>query len=89
MSWMGGNDSSGLGMVSPAEFVPLAEESGLIIEIGAWVLREACAQARAWHDAGHQLFSMSVNVSSRQFKDGAFLNTVQSTLLNTGSTRSC
>ena len=72
------------GMVSPAEFIPLAEESGLIIEIGEWVLREACAQARAWHDAGHQLFSMSVNVSSRQFKDGAFLNIVQSTLLKSG-----
>jgi EAL domain-containing protein (putative c-di-GMP-specific phosphodiesterase class I) len=72
------------GMVSPAEFIPLAEESGLIIEIGEWVLRKACAQARAWHDAGHQLFSMSVNVSSRQFKDGAFMNIVQSALLNSG-----
>jgi diguanylate cyclase (GGDEF)-like protein len=72
------------GMVGPSEFIPLAEESGLIIEIGEWVLREACAQARAWHDAGHQLFSMSVNVSSRQFKDGAFLDTVESALLDTG-----
>jgi len=72
------------GMVSPVEFIPLAEESGLIIEIGGWVLREACSQARAWHDAGHRLFSMSVNVSSRQFKDGAFLSTVQSALLGTG-----
>jgi diguanylate cyclase (GGDEF)-like protein len=72
------------GIVSPVEFIPLAEESGLIIEIGEWVLREACAQARSWHDAGHQLFSMSVNVSSRQFKDGAFLDMVQSSLLETG-----
>jgi diguanylate cyclase (GGDEF)-like protein len=72
------------GMVGPSEFIPLAEESGLIIEIGEWVLREACAQARAWNDAGHQLFSMSVNVSSRQFKDGAFLDTVESALLDTG-----
>jgi diguanylate cyclase (GGDEF)-like protein len=72
------------GIVSPVEFIPLAEESGHIIEIGGWVLREACAQARAWHDAGHRLFSMSVNVSSRQFKDGAFLSTVQSALLDTG-----
>jgi len=72
------------GVVSPVEFVPLAEESGLIIEIGEWVLREACKQARAWHDAGHQLFSISVNVSSRQFKDGAFLGTVQRALLDTG-----
>jgi EAL domain-containing protein (putative c-di-GMP-specific phosphodiesterase class I) len=71
------------GMVSPAEFIPLAEESGLIIEIGEWVLREACAQARAWHDGGHQLFSMSVNVSSRQFKDGAFLDTVRRALSDT------
>jgi len=68
------------GIVSPADFVPLAEESGVIIEIGEWVLHEACAQARAWHDAGHRLFSMSVNVSSRQFKDGAFLETVKRSL---------
>jgi diguanylate cyclase (GGDEF)-like protein len=72
------------GVVSPVEFVPLAEESGLIIEIGEWVLREACKQAKAWHDAGHQLFTISVNVSSRQFKDGAFLGTVQRALLDTG-----
>ena len=72
------------GMVSPAEFIPLAEESGLIIAIGEWVLREACAQAKAWHDSGHQLFSISVNVSSRQFKDGAFLDTVRRALSDTG-----
>jgi diguanylate cyclase (GGDEF)-like protein len=72
------------GIVSPSEFIPLAEESGLIIEIGEWVLREACAQAKAWHDGGHQLFSMSVNVSSRQFKDGAFLDTVRRALSDTG-----
>jgi diguanylate cyclase (GGDEF)-like protein len=72
------------GMVPPSEFIPLAEESGLIMEIGEWVLREACAQARAWHDCGHQLFSMAVNVSSRQFKDGAFLDTVRRALSDTG-----
>jgi diguanylate cyclase (GGDEF)-like protein len=72
------------GMVSPTEFIPLAEESNLIIEIGEWVLREACAQARAWHDSGHQLFSMAVNVSSRQFKDGSFLDTVERVLSDTG-----
>ncbi len=72
------------GVVSPTDFIPLAEESGVIIEIGEWVLREACAQARAWYDAGHQLFSMSVNVSSRQFKDGAFLDTVRRSLVETG-----
>jgi diguanylate cyclase (GGDEF)-like protein len=72
------------GVVSPTEFIPLAEESGLIIEIGEWVLREACKQARAWHDAGHRLFSISVNVSSRQFKDGAFFSTVQRALSDTG-----
>jgi diguanylate cyclase (GGDEF)-like protein len=72
------------GMVSPSEFIPLAEESGLIIEIGEWVLREACTQARAWHDSGHQIFSMSVNVSGRQFKDGGFLDTVGRVLSDTG-----
>ncbi len=56
------------GMVSPARFIPVAEESGLIIEIGEWVLREACRQLRAWQDAGHTSLVMAVNMSALQFR---------------------
>jgi diguanylate cyclase (GGDEF)-like protein len=55
------------GVVSPAQFIPLAEETGLIVPIGRWVLIEACRQNKIWHDQYHQPFVMSVNVSSRQF----------------------
>ncbi len=56
-----------LGMISPAEFIPLAEESGLIVPIGAWVLETACRQAHAWREAGFPDLVMSVNLSMRQF----------------------
>ena len=57
-----------LGMVSPARFIPVAEETGLIIPIGEWVLRTACAQAKAWHDSGHIKLCVAVNMSAKQFQ---------------------
>jgi diguanylate cyclase (GGDEF)-like protein len=57
------------GVVSPARFIPLAEESGLIVQIGEWVLRSACAQNQAWRDMGLPHITMSVNVSPRQFEE--------------------
>ncbi len=57
-----------LGQVSPAEFIPVAEDSGLILQIGAWVLREAVQQARRWLDAGHPPMVMAVNLSAVQFR---------------------
>jgi diguanylate cyclase (GGDEF)-like protein/PAS domain S-box-containing protein len=57
-----------LGIVSPADFIPLAEETGLILPIGEWVFRTACAQAKAWRDAGHGPLVMAVNLSGRQFR---------------------
>ncbi|MFA5241590.1 MAG: EAL domain-containing protein [Sulfuricella sp.] len=58
-----------LGMISPAHFIPLAEDTGLIIPIGAWVLHTACKQTRAWHDAGLPPIRVAVNISGRQFRE--------------------
>ena len=64
------------GSVSPEEFIPLAEQSGLITEIGDWVLREACAQVRRWADAGAPNWQVAVNVSGVQFRDGSLVSRV-------------
>ncbi len=62
-----------LGSVSPGQFIPVAEDCGLILPIGAWVLREACAQASAWVNAGLPRMTMAVNVSASQFRNEGFL----------------
>jgi diguanylate cyclase (GGDEF)-like protein/PAS domain S-box-containing protein len=72
------------GMLSPAQFIPIAEDSGLILAIGAWVLREACTQARAWADAGLPATRMAVNVSSMEFRDENFLSNLSDILSETG-----
>ena len=56
------------GLVSPAEFIPLAEETGLIIPLGDWVLQAACAQFREWIGAGLPPFCLSINLSGRQLQ---------------------
>ncbi len=58
-----------LGWISPARFIPLAEENGLILQIGAWVLKTACAQNRAWQKQGLRRLRVAVNLSARQFSD--------------------
>jgi diguanylate cyclase (GGDEF)-like protein len=73
-----------LGLVSPAKFIPLAEDVGLIDEIGPWVLRQACEQLAAWQAAGHAIGTVSVNVSGRQFKSDNLIAQVQHTLESTG-----
>jgi EAL domain-containing protein (putative c-di-GMP-specific phosphodiesterase class I) len=73
-----------LGVVSPARFIPVAEESGLIVPIGEWVLREACRQAMAWRDAGLPELSMAVNLSAVQFKRGDVDRSVMQALEQTG-----
>jgi diguanylate cyclase (GGDEF)-like protein/PAS domain S-box-containing protein len=72
------------GPISPAQFIPIAEDCGLIRPIGNWILREACRQARAWLDAGLPLASMAVNISAVQFRNENFLQGVFSTLEETG-----
>src|SRR5450755_1143990 len=64
------------GFVSPDEFIPLAEQSGLIVEIGDWVLREASAQVRRWRDAGAPDWQVAVHVSGVQFRDGSLVSRV-------------
>jgi diguanylate cyclase (GGDEF)-like protein len=69
-----------LGFLMPNEFLPLAEESGWIVSLGAWVLREACQQAAAWHERGHPGLRISVNVASRQLREPGFQNLVRAVL---------
>jgi diguanylate cyclase (GGDEF)-like protein/PAS domain S-box-containing protein len=73
-----------LGSVPPGQFVPVAEDCGLIVPIGAWVLREACTQAKAWADAGLPLMTMAVNVSAMQFRSETFLDGLFAILSETG-----
>jgi diguanylate cyclase (GGDEF)-like protein/PAS domain S-box-containing protein len=72
------------GNVPPLNFIRIAEDSGLILPIGAWVLREACAQARAWIDQGLPPTTMAVNVSAAQFRDEHFLEGIFAALNETG-----
>jgi len=73
-----------LGPISPAEFIPIAEESGLILTIGDWVLRTACAQCKAWHEGGIALGRVAVNVSVHQFAQDGFPARVAAILAETG-----
>ncbi len=72
------------GMISPADFIPVAEESGLILPIGHWVLLEACKQAKAWLDSGADMGDMAVNISAHQFKQPEFPASVRRILEETG-----
>ncbi|MBI2241071.1 MAG: EAL domain-containing protein [Magnetospirillum gryphiswaldense] len=72
------------GMVNPGEFIPVAEETGLIEQIGTWVLRRSCQQLREWQDQNLSTVKVSVNVSARQFKSRALLDIVTGVLAETG-----
>lgn len=72
-----------LGLVPPADFIPLAEDTGLILPIGAWVLRTACAQTRLWQITGSPQMRIAVNVSARQFHDENLLEMVVQALAET------
>jgi diguanylate cyclase (GGDEF)-like protein len=68
------------GLLEPAQFVPIAEDSGLILPIGRWVLREACLQSRAWQDAGLPPIPIAVNTSALEFRAGDFVEYLRATL---------
>ena len=72
------------GMVSPDQFIPLAEETKAIILIGEWVLQTACQQLKTWHDAGYENLYMSVNVSTRQFREPNFVDLVERVVDSSG-----
>ena len=73
-----------LGNVSPARFIPVAEETRLIVPIGTWALREACLQLRKWQEAGHPKVHMAVNISALQFARDDFADTVASIITDCG-----
>lgn len=72
------------GYIPPNSFIPIAEENGFIVELGEWVLREACKANKRWQDAGHPKLPVSVNVSAVQFRHPQFLRTVEQVLNETG-----
>ncbi|OGT89486.1 MAG: hypothetical protein A2514_04725 [Gammaproteobacteria bacterium RIFOXYD12_FULL_61_37] len=74
----------GRGLISPGEFIPSAEETGLIVPLGEWVLREACRQAQAWRAAGLPELRLSVNLSARQFRAPGLTETILGVLAETG-----
>jgi len=73
-----------LGVLSPIKFIPMAEETGLIVPIGDWVLHEACRQNKAWQDAGLPPMTVCVNVSARQLRDTSLISRVVSALQDSG-----
>ena len=72
------------GLVSPGDFIPLAEETGLIVPIGEWVLREACRQLKEWHQSTRKPLRMAVNISAKQFNGANFLSTVKGIISDSG-----
>ena len=81
--------SKEFGEVSPGQFIPLAEESGLILEIGAWALREACMTLRHWHEQGLQHLTVAVNVSAMQLQRSDLPDVVERVLAETGIPAHC
>ncbi|MCP4118516.1 MAG: EAL domain-containing protein [Desulfobacteraceae bacterium] len=77
-------DNAEKGLISPGDFIPVAEETGLIEPIGAWVLNQACIQTRKWHDLGYESLKIAVNLSAVQFRDKDLANKIRAALNNAG-----
>lgn len=77
------------GFISPAEFVPLLEESGLIVSVGEWIFRQACHQAGAWQQKGLVCPRVAINLSARQFRDARLFEMIKEILISTGIPPSC
>lgn len=82
-------DNPELGLIMPDQLIPVAEETGLIVAIGEWVLLTACLQVKAWHDLGHADLIAAVNVSPRQFRSGDLVDTVSQVLDESGLPAHC
>jgi diguanylate cyclase (GGDEF)-like protein len=72
------------GLVMPDNFIPLLEDTGLVIPVGEWILQQACLQGRRWQDAGHESFGVSVNLSMKQFRAGTLISSVRNALEESG-----
>ena len=72
------------GLIPPIHFIPLAEETGLIVPIGAWVLREACIQTKKWHEMGFDTLRIAVNLAEKQFRQKNIIDLIQEVLKTTG-----
>lgn len=79
----------GLGLLAPIEFIPLAEETGLIVPIGEWMLQKACEQGKAWQEAGRPSLRMAVNLSMRQFRQNNVTEMVAGALMRSGLHPGC
>jgi diguanylate cyclase (GGDEF)-like protein/PAS domain S-box-containing protein len=77
------------GLITPSQFIPIAEETGLIVPIGRWVLREACRQARAWQDAGLAPLCVAINISAVELRQTDFVAGLQAVLAETGLDPRC
>ncbi|WP_305042538.1 putative bifunctional diguanylate cyclase/phosphodiesterase [Geoalkalibacter sp.] len=73
-----------LGEIEPERFIPLAEETGMILPLGEWMLRQACRQVRAWHDSGFGGLRLAVNISARQFRQSDFIDLMDDILAESG-----
>lgn len=78
-----------LGLVSPVKFIPLAEENGLIVPIGEWVLRQSCLQIMAWRDQSYEVPKLAVNISARQFRQKSLAADIMRILDETGVSANC
>ncbi len=72
------------GFISPMNFIPIAEETGLIVPIGEWVLREACMQTKKWHDMGFKSLRVAVNLAEKQLRHQSLVKTIETILTQTG-----